>query len=182
MRKKIAGLLSVLIGFQPASLYAQSVSNPATPAGQQAAPRTPEGGEGAKPSGVNYDLLSSSLVRIRRELKELPPSTSYTPLKLDFYVEVVAKAPAILLFTPQDLASVGPVPWGAPTHQEMLDLMTPQEFRSQTLPLSSLIVLGIKQLFKLEAERAKRQKEAEQRKKEQEAREKLRISPPLPPK
>lgn len=182
MRKTIAGLLSVLVGFEPAALHAQSAATPAPPSGQQAVPKTPDGAEAAKSSGVNYDLLSSSIARLRRELKELPPSKSYTPLKLDFYVEVVAQAPPILLFTPEEVAPAGPVPWGPMTHQEFLDMVTPKEFRSQTLPIGSLIVLGIKQLFTLEKERAKRQKEAEQRKREQDEREKMRLTPPGPPK
>ncbi len=175
MRKVLASLLSILIGAQPALLHAQS--------GQagQAAQDPKAAAPSAKTPGLDYDLLSASLVRLRRELAEQPPSTSYTPLKLDFYVEVTAPAPPIILFTPKDLAPVGVVPWGAPTHREMLDLMTPQEFRSPTIPIGSMILYGVKQLIAWEAEKAKRQREAEKRKKEEEERRKLLLGAPVPP-
>ncbi len=174
MRKALASLLSVMMASQPALVYAQA---------DQSAPARPDASASAtsKSPGLNYDLLSASLVRLRRELAEQPPSKAYTPLKLDFYVEVTAEAPTIMLFTPKDLAAAGPVPWGAPTHQDMLDVMTPQEFRSPTIPIGSMVLYGIKQLIQWEAEKAKRQREAEQRKKEAEARAKLLYGAPVPP-
>jgi hypothetical protein len=157
MHKALAALLGVLIGIQPALVRAEEgqAQTPAPAVAQTPVPKTP---------GLDYDLLSASLVRLRRELAEQPPSRAYTPLKLDFYVEVTADAPPIVLFTPKDLEPVGPVPWGAMTHREFLDLVTPKEFRTPTIPIGSIVYYGIKQLIDWEREKAKRQKEAERRK------------------
>jgi hypothetical protein len=176
MRNALVRLLTVLIGIQPALLYAQADQpQPAPTSNPQAS------GSATRTPGVDYDLLSASLARLRRELAEQPPSKSFTPLKLNFYVEVVAEAPPIQFFTPQDFAAGGPVPWAPPTHREMLDVMTPQEFRSPLMPIGSMLLMGIKQLFQWEAEKAKRQREAEKRQREEEQRKKLIFGAPVPP-
>ena len=49
------------------------------------------------------------------------------------------QAPPIELFTPEDNLLNGPVPYGAPTHREMLYMITPQEFRSPAMDFSNLL-------------------------------------------
>jgi hypothetical protein len=39
------------------------------------------------------------------------------------------------------------VPYGPPTHQEVLDVLTPREYRTPVFPLSSLAVLAAQKLF-----------------------------------
>jgi hypothetical protein len=176
MRGAIAGVLSVVIGLQPVVLRAQrGQATPSAEAGagpQDARPSTPD------PYG---DVLAASFSRIRRALNERPPSKDSSGLKLDFYVEVVGQAPPIKLFYSDDLRP-GAVPGGPPTHRDMLDLMTPQEFRSPSIPLASLVVTGIQKLLTWDSDRRKRE-EAEKRKKEQEER-RLRLYGPAagPPK
>jgi len=45
-------------------------------------------------------------------------------------VDVFAKAPNIVLFTKEDNLQYGGVPNSAPTHSDMLEMMTPREYRN----------------------------------------------------
>jgi hypothetical protein len=160
MRRLIAHLLVVLIGTQPALLH-----------GQQGP--TAQGKPAAKPATA--DVLAASFERVRKALAESPPSENVTPLKLDYYVEVVGQAPAIQLFTPQDLAG-GPVPGTAPpTHQDMLGVMTPEAFRAGSVPISTLAIMGVAQFIKWQraAEKRRQQEEAEKKRQQDEAAKKL---------
>jgi hypothetical protein len=108
-----------------------------------------------------------------------------TPLKLEFYVEVQGTAPPILLFQPGELAT-GPVPYGAPTHSDVLELFTPIEFRSPSMPLSTIAIMGIQKLLAWESNRAREKRAEEARQKRNEAervrqqrlKESLVVSPP----
>ena len=44
----------------------------------------------------------------------------------------------IQLFTREDNLTTGPVPYGAPTHQQMLQMMTPKEFSAPVADFSAL--------------------------------------------
>ena len=74
--------------------------------------------DGGDPDLVRAEELPVSLARIRRKLEQAPPSHE-SLLRFDFYVEVVGKAPAFHIFEGFDLHG-GPVPYGAPTHSDML--------------------------------------------------------------
>ncbi|MGE0041306.1 MAG: hypothetical protein AB7H88_05525 [Vicinamibacterales bacterium] len=60
-----------------------------------------------------------------------------SPLKLDFRVDVIGFAPKINFFKDFDLNN-GPVPWGGPTHQEMFNINTPQEYRAPAVPFNAI--------------------------------------------
>jgi len=51
---------------------------------------------------------------------------------------VYAPAPPIKLFTPLDNLLYGPAPYGGPTHRDMMNLMTPQEFSAPAADFSGL--------------------------------------------
>lgn len=93
---------------------------------------------------VNADQLGVSIDRIRLRFKRAPLfGNVFDPekLKLTAYVDVVAKAPEIKLFGPnakEELTSRA-VPFGAPTHRDMLAIMTPIEFRTSPMDLTALI-------------------------------------------
>ena len=95
-------------------------------------------------SSVDADELGVSVDRIRlRFRRDQPLGDVFDPdrLKLSAYVDVVAKAPPIQLFGPnpkKELTS-GAVPFGIPTHRDMLNIMTPQEFRTPPADLTALI-------------------------------------------
>ena len=90
--------------------------------------------------------MGISLNRIQRELKqaEAREDRGDNPLSLEFRVEVFGTAPRIDLL--KDYPLIGPTPYGAPTHQEVIDFLTPEEFRSPMIPFSSLAVWAAQQL------------------------------------
>ncbi len=161
MRTALVVLLALAIGLQPVLVCADaqtqtSGGNPRPP-DQKSPPET-------RPS---VEALGLSLDRIKRELGDRPATPDENGLKLDFYVEVFALAPPIPIFQPGELTT-GPVPWGAPTHADILNVVTPQAFRSPTVPISSLAIMGIAKLIQMEADRAKRRKAEEERRKRNE--------------
>lgn len=142
MRPLLASLLACLVGFQPAAVRAQQ---------GDAAPPPP-----------SVEALGMSFERIKRGLRVLPPSTAKTPLKLEYYVEVQGLMPPLPLFKPGELTT-GPVPFGAPTHRDMMDHVTPEAFKSGTVPVSSLAIMGIVKLLQWEAQRAREERLAKKR-------------------
>ena len=88
---------------------------------------------GQQPATLRAQDLPVSLERIRRKLAQVPPSQGFL-LRLDYYVEVHGRAPQLDIFEAFDLHD-GPVPFGAPTHSEMIRHVTPQEFRPPVVPL-----------------------------------------------
>jgi len=182
MRRVLACVLACLVGFQPAVVWAQQGAAASAPVSQHK-PRPPGSSQGQPPP--DFDALGVSFDRIKRELRLSPPSTVKTPLKLEFYVEVHGTAPPILLFKPGELTT-GPVPYGAPTHSDVLELFTPIEFRSPSMPLSTIAIWGIQKLLAWEVnrERERRAEEALQKRNEaervrqQRLKESLVVSPP----
>jgi hypothetical protein len=98
---------------------------PAVPGAQQARPLPT-----VESLGVSFD-------RIKRQLDVKPASREQSSLKLEYYVEVVAMAPPIYLFAP-DEPSFGPVPGTAPSHGDMMRHMTPLAFSSPRATLMSI--------------------------------------------
>ena len=182
MQRVLACVLACLVGLQPAIVWAQQGAAASAPVSQVQPPPSPS--KQAQPA-PDFDALGMSFDRIKRELRLSPPSTVKTPLKLEFYVEVQGIAPQILIFKPGELTT-GPVPYGAPTHSDVLELFTPIEFRSPSMPLSTIAIWGIQKLLAWEVNRAreKRAEEALQKRNEaervrqQRLKESLVVSPP----
>ena len=114
----------------------------ALPGPLQAGP-SPQQSTGGDPNLLRAEELPVSLSRIRRKLAQAPPSRA-SLLRLDVYVEVVGRAPALKIFEGVDLQA-GSVPYGAPTHSDMMRHATPQEFRAPSISFGSVLAL-IKQL------------------------------------
>ena len=87
---------------------------------------------------VNADQLGLNLARIQRGLQRSAERQDYDGLNLRFYVNVYAPAPPIRLFTPLDNLLYGPAPYGGPTHRDMMNVMTPQEFRAPAADFSGI--------------------------------------------
>ena len=79
-----------------------------------------------------------NLARIQRGLQKSAERQDYDGLNLRYYVNVYAPAPPIKLFTPLDNLLYGPAPYGGPTHRDMMNLMTPQEFSAPAADFSGL--------------------------------------------
>lgn len=95
----------------------------------------------ARPApSIEVDELPISIARIQRKLAQLPATTTEDNhgLRLNYYIEVVGKAPPIDVLRDFDVNS-GPVPFSAPTHQDFLSFVTPQEFSTPPFDLSALM-------------------------------------------
>ena len=90
----------------------------------------------ARSPGEAAPALPVSLERIRRKLRTAQAVFSSHTLRLEFYVEVFGRAPALDVLKDLELTH-GPVPYGAPTHAEFLAHVTPEAFRSPPMDLSA---------------------------------------------
>jgi len=119
MRRILAGGLAAALALGPAVSRAQTADP--TPA-------------------LNAGAMGISLSRIARRLdaESAARSEGVSPLKLEYHVDVFGNAPQLRFFTGQDLI-YGAVPGSAPTHRDMLNLVTPQAFRSPRVDFLSLV-------------------------------------------
>ena len=118
----------------------------------------PAGAFAQQAQGVDATKMGVDLSRIRRELNQTQAeeTSQDDPLRLRFTVEVVGTAPKIDLLEGFNVR--GPLPYGPPTHQEFLDVVTPREYRSPTVDFLGLAVAAAQGLWKYNR---KRQCEAE---------------------
>lgn len=97
---------------------------------------------------VDVSRLPVDLARIQRGLRESAIREERVGLNLRYTVEVYGQAPPLVIFGPEDNLVTGPVPYGAPTHKEMIEHVTPKEYRAPAADLSAL--------FRWLAERSKK--------------------------
>jgi hypothetical protein len=108
---------------------------------QASAPDPPpaEATQEAPPPAVDAAKLGVSLDRIRLQLAT-KPATKSSGLKIQETIEVVGVAPKIELWNPETAKlATGPVPWGAPTHRDFIDLVTPKEFKNYPMDMNALV-------------------------------------------
>lgn len=104
-----------------------------TAAAQSAEPTGTSGSTAATPgvvATIDVSRLPISLQNIERRFRQGQIREVRDGLNLRYFVDVFAKAPNIVLFTKEDNLQYGPVPNSAPTHRDMLDMMTPRQFRN----------------------------------------------------
>ena len=81
----------------------------------------------------------STCRRIQRQLPAVDrPRRTATACNLRYIVDVYGQAPRIELFTNGTTSLTGPAPYGAPTHSEMLEIITPQEHRAPAADFGNL--------------------------------------------
>jgi hypothetical protein len=138
-RRTVAILLITVLA-APAVAFAKPQNPPAPPAAASPPPQ--------RTSGDSEVNLPVSLERIRRQLIHQAARSRNDSHGLDirYYVEVYGHAPQIQIFTPETDLVHGPVPYGGMTHQEFLNLVTPQEFRAPAADLTMLPMLLAKWL------------------------------------
>ena len=122
----IGALLMTFWGITPA--VAQS-TGPAAAA---------ERGPAATPAPVDPDKLAVNLSRLQRRFRQAVARENFDGERLNFSIDVFAEAPRIQLFTPEDNLRWGPARNSAPTHQDMINIVTPQEFRSPVMNFTNL--------------------------------------------
>ena len=88
---------------------------------------------------LDAEDLGISLARIQRKLDRLPDGQeARSLLRLNYYVQVYAKAPPRTLFQGFDLHN-SPIPYGVPLHREMLSVMRPNALYSSAANLTSIL-------------------------------------------
>ncbi len=92
----------------------------------------------AAQQNVDVDKLPVNLERIQRQLQQATVRENQDSLNLSFFVDVYGRAPRIELWAPEPNLMTGPAPYGAPTHRQILEQITPQEFRAPAADFSSL--------------------------------------------
>jgi hypothetical protein len=93
----------------------------------------------AQQTSVDVARLPIDLAKIQRQLRVTESTDSRTALHIRYTVDVYGQAPRMQLFTKEDNLVSGPVPYGAPTHHEMIYQVTPIEFQSPVMDVSALL-------------------------------------------
>jgi hypothetical protein len=95
---------------------------------------------GSDAPAVNVERLPVNLARIQRALRQSAERAEVNGLNIRYVIDVYGTAPRIDVLDPKtDNLRNGPVPYGAPTHQQMLEIMTPQEFRAPVMDFGALM-------------------------------------------
>lgn len=91
-------------------------------------------------AAAETNRLPVSLDRIKRRLAATREAQAgqIRALRLDVHVDVYARAPAIEVLGDLELESES-VPFGAPTHMEMLHAVTPREWRPRAISTGNLL-------------------------------------------
>jgi hypothetical protein len=93
----------------------------------------------AQQPSIDVKRLPLDLRKITRELRQSSETETHNGLRLRYRVDVYGEAPRIELFTRQDNLANGPVPYGAPSHREMIEHVTPIEYRAPYADFSNLL-------------------------------------------
>src|SRR5437879_2122665 len=94
----------------------------------------------AQQTPVDVSRLGIDLSRIQRELRQTAATQSENHgLKIRYTIDVYGQAPGIEFFNKTDNLHSGPVPYGAPTHRDMIEHVTPIEFRAPIMDFSALL-------------------------------------------
>jgi hypothetical protein len=91
------------------------------------------------PASVDVNRLPIDLARITRQLRQTQSTELHNGLHIRYTIDVYGAAPRIEFFSKEDHLQTGPVPYGAPTHREMINQVTPQEFRAPIADFSALL-------------------------------------------
>jgi hypothetical protein len=120
-----------------AALLVFSLAVPA--AAQSGAPAQGAESKPAPPSTVDVDRLPLNLNRIQRQLKHAADLEQRDGLNLRYQIQIYGTAPPIDLFADDANLASGPVPYGAPTHREIINHITPQEYRAPAADFGALL-------------------------------------------
>ncbi len=115
----------------------------AAPAAAQSAPVKQEavGTAGTTQPALDASKLGVDIARVRRGLVRVTVREERDGLKLRYAVDVFAQAPPLDLFPSSRIDPnyfTGPVPYGAPTHREFLNLNTPIQHRNTPADFGAL--------------------------------------------
>jgi hypothetical protein len=92
----------------------------------------------AQQTPVDVKRLPIDLAKVTVKLRQSAATESHNGLHIRYTVDVYGQAPRIELFTRRDNLASGPVPYGAPSHRDMIDHVTPIEYRAPAADLGAL--------------------------------------------
>ena len=138
MTRRLSIAAVLLLGL--AHLGAGQTAGPSPAADRKSTP-TPSAA-----AAVDVGRLPINISRIQREFQLATIREQRSGLNLQYYVEVYGQAPPLVFFKKEDNLRYGPVPYGAPTHSDMLWMLTPKEHRGSlyALPLFRMPIGGSK--------------------------------------
>ena len=93
----------------------------------------------AQQAQVDVKRLPIDLAKVTSQLRQTASTDSHSVLHIRYTIDVYGQAPRIDLFTKQDNLATGPVPYGAPTHREFIEHVTPIEYRAPFADFGALI-------------------------------------------
>ena len=129
MTRCLCGLTAVFLFSLASGAQAQQAAGNGQPSASAATPQAPQ---------VDVSRLPISLDRIQRQLRQTTVREERDGLNLRYIVDVYGRAPRVELFTKEDNLRFGPAPFGAPTHQDMINITTPQEYRAPAANFGNL--------------------------------------------
>ena len=97
------------------------------------------GAASAQQTEIDAQKLPVDIERLQRKFRESTEREQRSGPTLRYTVDVFAKTPRIQLITPEDNVRFGPTRNTAPTHQDMINIVTPQAFRSPVMDFSNLM-------------------------------------------
>src|SRR5689334_4154436 len=133
MRNRWIGPTALLLFSLTQATWASAQSADAPPAQPTAKPAP-----SAPAPQVDVSQLPININRIQRQLRQSTVRDESDGLALRYVVDVFGQAPRIELFGNRDYSLTGPAPYGAPTHNDLLQVMTPQPFRAPAANLGNL--------------------------------------------
>jgi hypothetical protein len=95
--------------------------------------------QGQTPDTLDVSRLPVNLERIQRGLRQSTTREESQGLNIRYVVDVFGQAPPLVFLRPEDNLVYGPVPYGAPTHREMIEHVTPKEYRAPAADFSALL-------------------------------------------
>lgn len=97
-------------------------------------------GSTGEASALEVLELPVSVSRIKDRMAALPEvDETRSPLRLNYRVNVYGRAPAIELLQDFIVLDTAPAAYGAPTHSEMIEVMTPKEWRPRAISVGNLL-------------------------------------------
>ena len=128
------------------------LSMPALAQDPKPAPEPPK----ADAPQIDATKLGVSLSRIQKGLRlaESKDKESRDGLRLEFNVQVFGVAPRIDVIPDGEDLVFGPVPGTAPSHPQFLEFVTPQIYRTPTMPISTFAMWAAKWM----ADKSKKQR------------------------
>lgn len=126
-------VLALVIGL-PGPAWAQDPPDPPAPS--------------VDPAAIDATKLGVSLARIQKGLRiaETKERAISDGLRVEFNIQVFGTAPRVEIFKDVDLFN-GPVPGTAPSHQEFIQFVTPQIYRTPGLPISAFAAWAAQRIW-----------------------------------